>query len=123
MKQEVMPIAELRAREARAMTEAAFTARVIVLAHELGWKVVHFRPARTAKGWRTPCEGDAEGWVDLILISVKQKRTLFVELKSEKGHITPAQEEWLETLRQAGEVPQVWRPSDFQYICEFLKGE
>ena len=32
-------------------------------------------------GWRTPCQGDSNGWVDLIL--VRDARILFAELKSD----------------------------------------
>jgi hypothetical protein len=48
----------------RVLSEAAFTDAVIELARLGGWRVAHFRPARTASGWRTPVQGDGAGFPD-----------------------------------------------------------
>jgi hypothetical protein len=39
---------------------------VIDLPHLLGWRAAHFRPARTATGWRTPVAADGAGFPDLV---------------------------------------------------------
>ena len=76
-----------------APTEAQFQEAVVELAHLYGWRVAHFRAARTAHGgWRTPVAADGAGFVDLILV---RDRVLFVELKAEKGRLTVPQQEWL----------------------------
>jgi hypothetical protein len=93
------------------MTEAQLQQAVIECAHLLGYRVAHFRPARTAKGWRTPVEADGAGWPDLVL--VRGPRLLFVELKSSRGSLAPAQVEWKQALEWAGETVYVWRPEDW----------
>jgi hypothetical protein len=49
------------------------------------------------------------GFPDLCL--VRGAELLFVELKSEKGRISPAQRAWLDALEAAGAEVWVWRPS------------
>jgi hypothetical protein len=51
------------------------------------------------------------GFPDLVL--VRHERLLFVELKSGKGKLTPAQAQWFGRLSQAGASVRVWRPSDW----------
>ena len=85
----------------------------------LGWKRAHFRPARTAHGWRTPVAADGAGFPDLIL--VRGDRLLAAELKTESGTLTPAQSEWLEALAAAGMETFVWRPDDWDAIAKVLR--
>jgi hypothetical protein len=40
---------------------------IVAAARLLGWRVAHFRPAWTEKGWRTAGSYDAQGWPDLVL--------------------------------------------------------
>jgi hypothetical protein len=101
------------------ITEREFQTQVIELAQICGWKVAHFRPARVmvnGKGtWRTPCEGDAAGFPDLVLASSGEAH--FRELKSETGKVSDEQADW---LRAVG--GKVWRPSDWPEIEQFLTG-
>ena len=83
-----MTTAEYRASE----SEASLQAWIIDFARAHGWKVAHFRPAQTAKGWRTAVSADGEGFFDLVL--ARGTQVLFVELKSAKGVLEPAQYEW-----------------------------
>jgi hypothetical protein len=46
-------------------TEREFQRQVIDLARLLGWRCAHFRPGRTARGWRTPVQADGAGFPDL----------------------------------------------------------
>lgn len=99
--------------------EREFLEQIIELAHLLQWRVAHFRPARTATGWRTPCQADAAGWPDLVL--VKGNRLLFRELKTSTGKLTAAQRDWLAALEAAGQDAKVYRPGDWPDIERELR--
>jgi hypothetical protein len=105
------------------LTERELQRCVLDLAHLLGWRVAHFRPARTAKGWRTPVEADGAGWPDLVLC--RGKRFLVRELKGDGGRLSPAQLAWLIALQQSGVNADVWTPPDWHrgHIEAVLKGE
>lgn len=111
-------------------------AATIDLAHVYGWKVAHFRPAMTSKGWRTPVGADGKGFPDLVLCKPgpseihgrwkfsEPSDLLFVELKSDAGKVTPEQEEWIDALEYHAET-RVWRPADWNdgTILATLKGD
>jgi len=78
------------------------------------WRVGHFRPARTVKGWRTPLEGDG-GIPDLIL--ARDGVVLLAELKSATGAATAEQKAW---LAAAGPNGRLWRPADWPAILAEL---
>jgi hypothetical protein len=99
------------------VTEAAFQDQVIQLAHVYGWRVAHFRPAQTAKGWRTAVAADGKGFPDLVLV---RDRLIVAELKARSGDTTPDQEAWLHATRQAGVETYVWRPDDLPSIGAVL---
>lgn len=96
--------------------EAEFMDQVIALARLRGWKVAHFRPARTEHGWRTPVAADGKGWPDLVLVHPRQKRALFVELKAQGGKLTVEQDDWLRWLAEAGLSTAIWRPDMWSAI-------
>ncbi len=98
-------------------SEAAFQSRVIALAVSLGWLVHAERAGRTAKGWRTPISG-AAGFPDLVLV---RGRVVWVELKSEKGRVSPDQETWITMLAAAGQEVYIWRPSSWPNIQRTLR--
>jgi hypothetical protein len=104
------------------VTEAEFQKQVIDLAQLFRWRVAHFRPARTAKGWRTPVAADGAGFPDLVL--AKEGRLIFAELKAEKGRVSEAQALWLESLGPSTEdrLVVVWRPSDWDSIERVIRG-
>ena len=91
-------------------TEEELQKAVIELAQFLGWRVAHFRPARTEKGWRTPVQGDGKGFPDLVL--ARHGRVLFAELKSEKAKLSAEQDLWLYELGPS--FSRVWRPSGWK---------
>lgn len=96
------------------MTEAQLQTAVIECARILGWRVAHFRPAQTAKGWRTPVEADGAGFPDLILAHPTNGTTVYaVELKSDRGVVSEAQWEWLRLFENGGCYTDVWRPADW----------
>jgi hypothetical protein len=82
---------------------------IIRLAQTLGWRVAHFRPAQTSKGWRTAVGADGAGFPDLVLV---RDRVVFVELKNEKGRMSEQQLEWKAALEVAGAEYYLWRPDD-----------
>ena len=95
------------------LNERDFTTKVIDRAKAMGWRVFHPRPARTAQGWRTAGQGTPKGFPDLVL--ALDTVVLFVELKSQKGKLTDEHKDWLHHTNGA-----VWRPKDWQRICEVL---
>jgi VRR-NUC domain len=101
--------------------EASFQSVVVEVARVAGWRVAHFRAAKTSKGWRTPVTADGAGWPDLVL--VRPPRLIFAEIKSETGELRPRQTEWLDVLRllPAAET-YLWRPSDWAELVEILTG-
>ena len=97
------------------ITEAELQARIMHAAGLYGWRAAHFRPARTAQGWRTPMQGDV-GLPDLVL--ARDGVVLLAELKSARGKTTPDQELWLEAL---GDHARLWRPADWVSIQNELR--
>lgn len=112
----------MTARAARAdalISESEFQRAVLELATLTGWRSAHFRAARTVSGWKTPCQGDARGFPDLLLL--RGPELLAVELKSERGKTTPEQDTWLAAFRAAGIRAYLWRPSNWPQIVATLK--
>jgi hypothetical protein len=91
------------------MIEQELQDAVIELSRLLGWRVAHFRPAKTANGWRTPVEADGKGFPDLVL--VRGGRLIFAELKSATGKLSDEQEIWVSELRLSEAETYVWEPS------------
>lgn len=107
----------------------AWEDQVIELARLYGWRVAHFRAARTAKGWRTPVGADGAGFFDLVL--VRGPDLLFVELKADTARLTDEQRAWFDAIAPVVEAvakmlpdydrvesgahveAHVWRPRDF----------
>lgn len=98
------------------MNEAQLQDAVIDLCRVYGVLVAHFRPARTATGWRTAVGGDGKGFPDLVLVG--RRGVLYRELKSETGQPSLDQCAWLDALHEAGEDASVWRPSDWPHHIE-----
>lgn len=98
------------------ITEGQFQETIIGLAQLYGWRVAHFRPAWTEKGWRTPVQGHT-GFPDLAL--ARNSRVILAELKTDKGKMRKDQEDWAEAI--GPEMHRIWRPSDLERIREELK--
>lgn len=93
------------------MTERQLQDAVLDLAKMLGWHVVHFRPAQTQRGWRTPVEADGAGFPDLLLV---RERLLCAELKVGANKLSTGQLRWQVWLERAGVECVVWRPPDLR---------
>jgi VRR-NUC domain len=105
----------------RQLSEAVFQAAVIELAKASGWMVYFTKDSR-----RSP-----SGFPDLVLApdpsqagAHPQERPLYaVELKTDTGQLSQAQEAWLTALQgSTGVVSAVWRPSQWTEIVEQLRG-
>lgn len=90
------------------ITEAAFQDLIVQLARWCGWRVYHTHDSRRS---------DA-GWPDLVL--VRNRVILFRELKARRGRMTEEQQHWGCLLLRAGQSWAVWRPEDWDLICETL---
>lgn len=90
------------------ISEKVFRHQVIDLSKLFGWK--HYF---TWTSIHSP-----KGFPDLVLV---RERVIFAELKTEKGKITPNQQEWIDALRKANQEVYLWRPSDFDEIARILQ--
>lgn len=98
-------------------TEIQCQATIVEAAKLFGWRIHATRPARSAKGWRTPIQGHA-GFPDLVL--ARGPDLLFVELKRKPNRIEPDQQAWHDALAAAGAtVHVVWVPEG---MPQFLAG-
>lgn len=113
-----MTTAEYQEHVWKTMREAEFTDQVIAEAKAQGWLVAHFRPARTAKGWRTAMSGDP-GFPDLVM--ARNGRVIVAELKRYGKWPRPEQNAWLNVLSGADGVQAVvWWPTDWAIIKAVL---
>jgi hypothetical protein len=102
------------------ITERQFMEQVLQLAAIFGWEAVHFRPAETRHGWRTPVQGSmGKGWPDLVL--VRDDRLIAAELKRDGAKATPEQERVLRLLGATGHVETyLWHPAAWDAITAIL---
>lgn len=101
-----------------AVPEATWQAQFIELAHLFGWRIAHFRAAKSARGWRTPVQGDGKGFPDNVLV---RERVIYVELKRVGKKTTPEQQEWMDWLMMAGQECYVWTIDDMEQAVEVLR--
>ena len=95
-----------------ALTEKDFERQVRDLAKLFGWKYYHPFLSKWSE----------RGFPDVTL--VRPPRIIFAELKSEKGKVSPAQQEWLDLLGNVGDKDvqvYIWRPSQIEEIVEVLR--
>jgi hypothetical protein len=96
--------------------EESFLRAVLAMALLFGWRRAHFRPARTATGWRTALSGDGKGFPDLFLVNRQLHAKLVAELKVPPNKVTPEQRAWLDDCEAVGIPAFVWTPADWQEI-------
>jgi len=104
---------------ALAATEREHQDAIIDACRWLGYRVVHFRPARDRHGrYHTALQGDP-GFVDLVIAG--HGRCLLVELKRRPNRTTPDQDAWLAALTAAGvDARVVWLPDGQQALIDQL---
>lgn len=98
-------------RRARLITESELQQAIIDCVHAMGGVVAHFRPAKTAHGWRTAVAADGKGFPDLVICV--NGRTLFRELKRMGMPLAEHQENWKRWLGWNGADWGLWRPMDW----------
>ena len=104
------------------VSEDEWLRTIIDAAPTYGWRVAHFRPAMTGRGWRTAVSGDGAGFFDLVLVHPEQRRVLFVEAKREGPNLDAEQIVWRDVVQAAGGTALVWRPHDRDLMHEILEG-
>ena len=96
-------------REAFKISEKNFEQLVKELARVNNWLYYHtYRSTHSTTGF-PDC------------VFVRGNDLLFAELKTEKGKVSPFQQQWLDTLANTQIPVYIWRPSDYEEICELLK--
>jgi hypothetical protein len=118
IRENMVGIALMKPREN--MTEAEFKNVVISIAKRYGWLIHHDLPAQNSRGkWATHIQGDA-GFPDLLMVHPVSGKILAVELKAEKGKLSPLQKRWLMAFDVSATFNSVWKPSDMEYILYTL---
>lgn len=90
------------------LSERELQAAVIRMAELWDWLVYHVTDVRGKLR-----SSSSPGFPDLVLVG--HGRTIFAELKTARGKISPQQKIWLEQLGQCSGVESyVWRPADWK---------
>ncbi len=98
-------------KKAPSVAEAVFLRAVIGIGVDGGWLVFHDEDSRKNR----------PGFPDLVM--AREGRTIFAELKSQRGRVRPEQQRWLDELAKApGIEVYLWRPSDLDSIIQMLMG-
>lgn len=97
-------------------TEAQFQKTVIEYAQARGWKVAHFRKARTKKGWRTAVAANGKGFPDLLMVHPENRWTIAAELKVPPNELSEEQEDWISWLERGRTPAYWWYPKDWEEI-------
>jgi hypothetical protein len=96
------------------MSETELQDAIIEAAGVGGWLVYHTHDSRRSAG----------GFPDLVLVRTRLRPlpgvTIFAELKREDTQPTLAQRDWLDALREAGNIVCLWRPSHLDAIDRLL---
>lgn len=90
------------------ITEKQFQNKITALCRYLGLKVYHTFDSRRSD----------PGFPDLVIVG--RGGVIFAELKSAKGKVTFAQQDWLTRLAKAGQRTYLWRPEDFDEVQRVL---
>lgn len=98
-------------RAATGVSEEQWRRQVREIAARYGWRLQY----HTADSRRS-----GPGWPDEVFGHLGQRRTLFVEFKTDTGRIRPAQREWLAHLADSGFEVAVWRPRDLPTVLQVL---
>lgn len=102
------------------MNEADLQRTIIEAAQWSGWLIHHDRPSQNAAGrWSTAIEG-TPGFPDLVLVHPRAGRTIYMELKSDTGKVTPMQQAWLDGLQASGQDARLVLPPDLDSVIHEL---
>lgn len=96
-------------------------------AHALGYIAAHFGAAQIRPGtFITKYAYDGKGFPDLVLVSPRRRRVVFLEVKGRGDRIrTVEQDSWIAALEAAGAEIHVVRPKDWRdgVVTRILKGD
>jgi hypothetical protein len=96
------------------VTEAAFQRTIVALFRLHQWRIWHNQVA-----WRSEA-----GWPDLVAVHPDPARgVVFLEIKTDTGKLTAAQEGWIFDLTRAGARCHVLRPRDWELARAIARGE
>jgi len=94
-------------------SEADFQAQLITSAKKLGWRAYHTHDSRKSE----------EGFPDVVLVSRRQRRVIFAELKNDTERERPEQKLWADDLAACPGVElYLWRFMDWDAVLELLAG-
>ena len=86
------------------LSERDFQKQVTDLLEANGWLWTHTPDSRRNLGHR--------GFPDIV--AVKPPYTLFIEIKTDKGRLSPFQKRWIDALNAADGAAAVIRPKDWE---------
>lgn len=111
----VLPIGAVSRTLPPGISENDFQLRVIQWVTYNGWLAYHTHDSRRS----------VEGFPDLCCVPDARLRpdlagqgAVFLELKSEKGRVSAAQEKWVAALHAAGVEVRIIRPADWPWVVE-----
>lgn len=93
-------------------SEATFQNKVESFALKHGWLYYHPFDSRKSR----------KGFPDTTLCHPGRRLTIYAELKSVDGRVSPDQRVWLEGLAQAGEYVYLWYPRHWPLAQDILSG-
>jgi len=97
-------------RRLRSILEKDFQAQIIELAGLAGWRLIyHTHDSRRSTA----------GFPDLVMM--RPPEILVLEVKREKGRLTPEQGEWIDGFRACGIEAHVVRPSEWERLVARLR--
>jgi hypothetical protein len=103
-------------------SETSLRVMIAGLAAELDWRWMHVRPARSSRPgvWLTAVDGPlGVGWPDLFL--VRGDRSLAIEVKTDRGELSPEQRDVLARLSMAGVETFVATPETMRALEAVLR--
>ncbi len=109
------------AKRSRGHPHEDLVSRLVDLLHTYGYRAAGFRPAMTAKGYRTPCLGDAVGFPDLIAFRESDGRRVAIEVKVPPDKLRPEQIAWGRVLQICKVEWYVVKPDDWENMVEVLR--
>jgi hypothetical protein len=98
------------------MSETDLQRTIIDACKIYGFRVSHFRPAKTERGWRTPVQGHT-GFPDLAIAGYGH--LLLAELKSGRGKLRPDQAMWQAAI--PAENYRIWTPGNLSEALAELR--
>jgi hypothetical protein len=90
-------------------SEKQFMAEVMKLLKEHRWRTYHTHDSRKSNA----------GFPDIV--AVRGRRVLWIELKTEEGRVSAAQQNWIDDLVAAGQKAFVLRPSQWEELVRLVR--